>query len=194
MSPQSDAFPASWTLLEAVPASWPVLEALLEAVLVLDAVVVLDAVLEVVPASVPATPHTLFVQVSPMRQVPQLTVPPQVSGMVPQLSPAGHAVMGAQPQTFWVPPPPHVSGAVQAGPQFSVVPSQAATVPQLTPVGHVEVQLKSSALELVTSEETESVAKPPASSTSPVPSRVAVGSKRLAVIDAVYAKVPAVGS
>ncbi len=123
----------------------------------LEAVLVLDVVLEAVPASWPAledvpasalgATHTLFVQVSPARQLPQLTVPPQVSGMVPQLSLPGHAVRGVQPQTFWVLPPPHVSGAVQAGPQFSVVPSHAATVPQLAPVGHVVVQLKSSALE-----------------------------------------------
>jgi hypothetical protein len=45
-----------------------------------------------------------------MVQVPQLTVPPQPSGMVPQLSGGGHDVIGVQsvpPQTLGVPPPPH---------------------------------------------------------------------------------------
>jgi hypothetical protein len=43
-------------------------------------------------------------------QVPQFTVPPHPLGIVPQLSPAGHAVMGVHPHWFGLlgVPPPHV--------------------------------------------------------------------------------------
>lgn len=62
----------------------------------------------------------------------QVIVPPQPSGAAPQATPAGQVVAGVQPQTFGVPPPPHVCGAVQL-PQFSVPPQPSETVPQLAP-------------------------------------------------------------
>jgi hypothetical protein len=40
------------------------------------------------------------------------------------------------PQTFAVPPPPQVSGAVQV-PQFTIPPQPLGTVPQSSPAGHV---------------------------------------------------------
>ena len=40
--------------------------------------------------------------------VPQLIVPPQPLGAVPQFWPPGQEVAGVQPQTLGVPPPPHV--------------------------------------------------------------------------------------
>jgi hypothetical protein len=74
----------------------------------------------------------------PGTQTPQLMVPPQPSGIVPQLKPAGHAVIGVHPQTLGVPPPAHVWGDAQDGPQSSA--GQPTTVgwyvPQLSPGGH----------------------------------------------------------
>ena len=70
-----------------------------------------------------------------MQAGPQLTVPPQPLGTVPQLSPAGQVVIGVQPQTLGVPPPPQLCGAVQAGPQVSVPPQPSERVPQLAPPG-----------------------------------------------------------
>ena len=64
-------------------------------------------------------PQTLAVpapaQVSGAVQVPQSSVPPQPSGMLPQFMPRAAHVVGVHPQTFAVPPPPHVCGAVHAG-------------------------------------------------------------------------------
>jgi hypothetical protein len=54
--------------------------------------------------------------------------------MVPQLSPAGQAVMGLQPQTFAVPAPPQVCGAAHE-PQEMVPPHPSGMVPQLSPAG-----------------------------------------------------------
>ena len=71
--------------------------------------------------------------------MPQLTVPPHPLETVPQLSPAGQVVAAVQPQTFGVPPPPQVSGAVHAGPQDTVPPHPLDTVPQSSPAGHVVV-------------------------------------------------------
>ncbi len=70
--------------------------------------------------------------------MPQVSVPPQPSAIVPQLSPAGHVVFGVQPQTLGLlgVPPPQVCGAVHA-PQTTVPPQPSATVPQLSPAGHV---------------------------------------------------------
>jgi len=61
-------------------------------------------------------------------------VPPQPSEIVPQSSPAGQVVIGVHPQTFAVPPPPQVSGAVHV-PQSRVNPVQSplAIVPQFLP-------------------------------------------------------------
>ncbi len=70
--------------------------------------------------------------------MPQVTVPPQPLGMVPQLSPAGQVVMGVQLLPHWLatPPPPQVCGAVQV-PQATVPPQPLGTVPQLSPAGQV---------------------------------------------------------
>jgi hypothetical protein len=65
-------------------------------------------------------PQTLSVPPPPQvcpegQELPQDTVPPQPSGTEPQLSPEGQLVIGLQPQTFAVPPPPHVWGLVHPG-------------------------------------------------------------------------------
>ena len=75
-------------------------------------------------------------QTCPSVQVPQLSVPPQPSDAVPQLSPSGHVVAGVQPHWLATPPPPQVSGAVQV-PQLRVPPQPSDTEPQLSPAGHV---------------------------------------------------------
>lgn len=62
---------------------------------------------------------------------------PQPSGIEPQLLPAGHEVSAVQPQTFAVPPPPHVCGEVHAGPQLTLPPHPSGIVPQLLPAGQV---------------------------------------------------------
>src|SRR5262249_30226786 len=74
-------------------------------------------------------------QVEPGGQVPQLSVPPQPSAILPQNAPAATHVVGAHPHPFGVPPPPHVCGAVQV-PQFSVPPQLSLIVPQ-APLGQV---------------------------------------------------------
>jgi hypothetical protein len=48
------------------------------------------------PPVVPA-PHLLFVQVWPLGQVPQLSVPPQPSAIDPQVAPRAEHVFGVQP-------------------------------------------------------------------------------------------------
>src|SRR5438094_5907967 len=65
-------------------------------------------------------------------QVPQVSVPPQPSAIVPQFFPWAAHVVGVQPQTFATPPPPQVWGAVQV-PQLSVPPQPSAIVPQFFP-------------------------------------------------------------
>jgi hypothetical protein len=83
----------------------------------------------------PPPPH-----VSGAWQVPpsalQWTAPPQPSETTPQFISLGHVVSGTQPelppQTLWVPPPPHVSGAVQV-PQLYVPPQPSLSTPQLRP-------------------------------------------------------------
>jgi hypothetical protein len=52
-----------------------------------------------------------------------------------QFWPPGQVVIGVQPHTFCVPPPPQVLGAVQF-PQLSIPPQPLETVPQLSPDGH----------------------------------------------------------
>ena len=68
---------------------------------------------------------------------PQLIVPPQPLGAVPQFCPAGHVVAAVHPQTLGVPLPPQVCGNTHAGPHATVPPHPSATVPQLSPAGHV---------------------------------------------------------
>src|SRR2546425_806065 len=68
----------------------------------------------------------------PLGQVPQLSVPPQPSGTEPQPKPCEAQVIGLQPHTPTVPPPPQMFGAVQV-PQ-SIVPQQLSEkTPQLYP-------------------------------------------------------------
>jgi hypothetical protein len=65
--------------------------------------------------------------------VPQFNVPPQPFEIVPQFAPCAWHVVGTQPHTFGVPPPPHVSEPVH-DPQLSgcgQVPL--GIVPQLAP-------------------------------------------------------------
>jgi hypothetical protein len=45
----------------------------------------------------------------------QLSIPPQPSGIVPHVAFCAAQVVGVQPQTIGVPPPPHVCGGVQSG-------------------------------------------------------------------------------
>jgi hypothetical protein len=49
------------------------------------------------PALVPA-PHTLFVQLWPLGQVPPLRVPPHPSETTPQVAPTCEQVFGVQPE------------------------------------------------------------------------------------------------
>jgi len=68
-------------------------------------------------------------------QVPQSSVLPHPSGVLPQLKPSDmHAagVQGGAPHTFMVPVPPQVAGAVHV-PQFSTLPQPSAAVPQSRP-------------------------------------------------------------
>src|SRR5579859_3634245 len=96
------------------------------------------------PASVPLGPasapgpvtHALFAHVCPAPQVPHATIPPHPSGAVPHVIPAGQVFAPAHPQTFGVPPPPHVFGAVHAGPHVTVPPQPSESVPQLSGDGH----------------------------------------------------------
>ncbi len=67
-------------------------------------------------------------------QVPQSSMPPQVSPCLPQLEPSEEQVAGVHmimcPQTLGMPAPPQVSGMVQV-PQSSVPPQPSPCVPQL---------------------------------------------------------------
>jgi hypothetical protein len=84
-------------------------------------------------------------------QLPQLNVPPQPFEMLPQFLPCAAHVVGVQvlppPQTFAVPPPPHVCGEVQL-PQLNVPPQPFEMLPQFLPcAAHVVgVQLVFSSL------------------------------------------------
>jgi hypothetical protein len=85
---------------------------------------------------VPVQPQTFAVppppQVFGVEQVPQLSEPPQPSGIVPQFLPCAVQVVGVQPQTFAVPPPPQVFGAMQV-PQLSDPVQPSEMVPQFLP-------------------------------------------------------------
>jgi hypothetical protein len=77
--------------------------------------------------------HTLLVHTLPLEQVPapQVMVPPQPLGMVPQFCPEAQVVTdGVQPQTFTEPPPPQDCGDAQA-PQLTVLFPTQPTEPQL---------------------------------------------------------------
>jgi hypothetical protein len=65
-------------------------------------------------------------------QVPQSIMLPQPSGMTPQLPPGTHFHGQQPPQTFGLPPPPHVEGHGQM-PQSSVSPHAVTTTPQSAP-------------------------------------------------------------
>src|SRR5207342_1439936 len=71
-------------------------------------------------------------QVCGLVQLPQLNIPPQPLGMLPQFFPKAAHVVGAQPQTFAVPAPPQVCGLVQT-PQLSVLVQPSEMVPQFLP-------------------------------------------------------------
>ena len=64
--------------------------------------------------------------------MPQLTVPPHPLGTEPQVSPAGHVVIGTQVHTLLT----HVSPVGQPPPHETVPPHPLAIVPQLSPDGH----------------------------------------------------------
>ena len=76
---------------------------------------------------VPAPPH-----VCGLVQLPQLSVPPQPSPMLPQFFPWAAQLVGVHPQTFEVPAPPHVCGLVQL-PQLSEPVHPSEMVPQFLP-------------------------------------------------------------
>jgi hypothetical protein len=67
------------------------------------------------------------------RHVPQKTVPPHSSDIVPQLAPRAAQVVGVHPQRFGTPLPPQVSGAAQE-PHASVPPQRSEMVPHSTPI------------------------------------------------------------
>ena len=86
---------------------------------------------------------------APGKQSPQLTSPPQLFVAMPQTRPVHAAgLLGVQPQTFAVPPPPQVSGALQVVGQTTFSPQLLLTVPHFPehavvlsatqPVGAVE--------------------------------------------------------
>jgi hypothetical protein len=77
--------------------------------------------------------HWLLEHVWLLGQVPQLSMPPQPSGAVPQTSPAGQVVAGVQEQWLAL----QVWGEVQFPPQVTVPPQPSGMVPQLVPEGHV---------------------------------------------------------
>jgi hypothetical protein len=60
---------------------------------------------------------------------PHISVPPHLSWIVPQFLFSAAHVVGVQPQTFAVAPPPHVSGGTQV-PHSNVPPHLSLTVPQ----------------------------------------------------------------
>jgi hypothetical protein len=66
--------------------------------------------------------------------MPQLRIPPQPSGTVPQFCPGGHTPI-VQPHWLGVPPPPHVCGAMHV-PQSTVPPQPLSALPQFWPLTH----------------------------------------------------------
>lgn len=98
---------------------------------------------EIKPQLLPCAAQVVFVQqvcielqtcVVPS-QAPQLSDgPPQPSGDVPHVQPAGHDVFGVHtPQMLAVPEPPHVSPSPVHAPQSSMPPQPSLTGPQLFP-------------------------------------------------------------
>jgi len=73
-------------------------------------------------------PLPLHISLGP--HVPQWIMPPQPSGCVPHFCPPAHALIGAQPHTFAIPPPPHVCGELQL-PQDTTVPQLFVALPQV---------------------------------------------------------------
>src|SRR5262249_28411274 len=97
----------------------------------------LTSVVQRLPSSQVVMPQTFATppppQVCGAVQTPQVSVPPQPSGIVPQFVPCAAPASRVQvPQTFAAPPPPQVSGAVQR-PQVSVPPQPSGIVPQFFP-------------------------------------------------------------
>ena len=84
----------------------------------------------------PVQPHTFGVpppaQVFGAEQVPQLSDPPQPSGIVPQFLPWAVQVVGVQPQTLDTPPPPQVCG-LEHVPQLSDPVQPSDMLPQFLP-------------------------------------------------------------
>jgi hypothetical protein len=79
-----------------------------------------QVVLPVQPGPVPQT-HVPLLQVFPLVQVPQESVPPQPLDGEPQVAPSWLQVVGVQPHTPDVPPPPQVLGDVQQAAQVALV-------------------------------------------------------------------------
>jgi hypothetical protein len=63
---------------------------------------------------------------------PQLSIPPHSFGMDPQFAPSAAQVVGVQPHTLAVPPPPQVLKPLHE-PQLSMPPQPFGAVPQLNP-------------------------------------------------------------
>jgi len=76
--------------------------------------------------------QTLLVQVSVPEQLPQLRLPPQPLEMLPQFLPCAAQVVGVQPQTLAVPPPPQLLGLEQL-PQLRLPPQPLEMEPQSLP-------------------------------------------------------------
>ncbi len=76
--------------------------------------------------------HTLLTQVLGNRHLPHASVPPQPSGSGSQFLPCAAQVVGVQPHTFTVPPPPQDCGLVQL-PQLMLPPQPLEMVPQFLP-------------------------------------------------------------
>jgi hypothetical protein len=75
--------------------------------------------------------QTLLVQVALTGQVPQLSVPPQPSGIVPQFLPCAEHVVGVQPPPVWHVPPVHVCPVGHV--QLIMPPQPSETLPHLLP-------------------------------------------------------------
>ena len=66
-------------------------------------------------------------------QVPQLSIFPQPSAIMPQLAPRAAHVVGLHPHLPDVPPPPQVAGATHGLPQSSALPHPSEACPHSTP-------------------------------------------------------------
>src|SRR5258705_103185 len=89
-------------------------------------------------------PHTLGTLFPPHAFVPphlpQSSMPPHLSSIVPQFFPSATQVVLTHPQTFSTPPPPHVDGGMQ-GPQSSTLLQPSEMSPQFLPAAaHVAKQ------------------------------------------------------